>query len=142
MQLAMTAQSENILDRLSHWLAERRISLRAVHELEDLDREALFRLAKDSGLTPSDLLAIAANGTYDADEMHLMMRALNIDPTAVELADPAEFHNMQLRCAQCPDKAACRADLENDQASENYLGYCLNANKLNELRAQPDMLAN
>jgi hypothetical protein len=70
-----------------------------------------------------------------------MMKALNIDPAAVQSSDPRLFHDMQIVCAECEAKGRCRKHLADGSAASTYSGYCGNAEMMSELRAEPEMLA-
>ncbi|MGR6431274.1 DUF6455 family protein [Rhizobium sp. PAMB 3182] len=134
----MTNAQHKILDRISEWWETR--PARQSSELAGLCEFDLERLARDCGLPTSDFLELARKPPNAAAEMPEMMRALNIDPVEVELEHPAEFRNMQATCALCPSKAKCRRDLGHGRADQNFDSYCGNADALNGMRAEPDLL--
>lgn len=131
----------SLVARLRLWWDERKEREQALRELSMLDAESLRELAVDNGLTPIELVRAATAGSHGADEMAMMMQALNIDPVEVWLADPTDYRSMELACASCRDKKACRKDLRKGSAPKHYLDYCRNAETLNALRAEPEMLA-
>lgn len=105
--------------------------------LSDAEVEAL---ADDCGISAHQLLALVKAGPHAADEMPAMMRALNIDPAEVEYRMRRVFRDMQINCAQCQSKETCREHLRQGKAQLTFVDYCSNADTLNVLRANPDVL--
>ena len=105
--------------------------------LSDAEVEAL---AEDCGLSSHQLLALVKAGPHAADEMPAMMRALNIDPAEVEYRMRRVFRDMQITCNQCSSKDTCRNHLQQGKAERTFVEYCGNADTLNALRANPDLL--
>lgn len=139
MNMPLAAQS--IVATVSAWWRDRQEANRQLEEIGSLSYEDLTEVAADCGVTPYELVAIVKAGPHGADEMKEMMKALNIDPAAVEAADRRLFNDMMATCAECGSKAQCRHDLRTHQAADNYGTYCANADTMNELRAEPEMLA-
>ncbi|MCO6185763.1 DUF6455 family protein [Rhizobium sp. L1K21] len=125
--------AECLQDPWRAWLAQND----GQNALREIDRIALDNIAAHAGVTPGNEDQKPSN----ADEMPFMMQALNIDPVDVETNDPEAFKSMQAACSTCANKGGCRSDLRDGTASERYLSYCNNADRLNALRADPDMLA-
>jgi len=105
--------------------------------LSDAEIEAL---AEDCGMSSHQLLALVKAGPHAADEMPAMMRALNIDPAEVEYRMRRVFRDMQITCAQCQSKETCQQHLRQGKADNTFVEYCGNADTLNALRANPDLL--
>ncbi len=105
--------------------------------LSDAEIEAL---AEDCGMSSHQLLALVQAGPHAADEMPAMMRALNIDPAEVEYRMRRVFRDMQITCAQCQSKETCQQHLRQGKAGQTFVEYCGNADTLNALRANPDLL--
>ncbi|MGL3608894.1 DUF6455 family protein [Rhizobium sp. G187] len=108
--------------------------------LANLDETQLAALAEDCGLTPHEMLALAKAGPHAADEMPRLMRALNIDPAEVEFRMRKLFRSMQVTCANCSAKQSCRHDLDNGHAETVFASYCGNADLMNSLRVDPELL--
>ena len=109
--------------------------------LAALSDSEIDALAEDCGLSAHQLLALLKAGPHAADEMPAMMRALNIDPAEVEYKMRDVFRGMQITCAQCQSKEICRRDLRQGKVEQTFVDYCGNADTLNALRANPDVLA-
>lgn len=108
--------------------------------LQQADNASLLKIAMNAGLVSNNPHQVSSSPDDGAVEMPQMMQTLNIDPTTVETSDPDGFRTMQANCAKCANKAGCRADLGAGTAPQHYLGYCRNADLLNALRADPEML--
>lgn len=127
---------QNILS----WFAQ---GFESAHEgdmLAALSEAEVEALAEDCGLSAHQLVALVKAGPHAADEMPAMMRALNIDAAEVEYRMRRMFRDMQITCAQCSSKETCRNHLQQGKAAESFVEYCGNADALNALRANPDLL--
>ncbi len=143
MTVATMTDHEKELDlfqKVRGYLAEWMTRHKELAELKQLDHASLQQLAEDVGITADELLLVTLAGQHGADEMPSMMRALNIDPAAVDARDHAAFRSMEAACATCSNKSGCRADLKAGTAPEHYVSYCRNTELLNALRAEPEML--
>jgi len=141
MTASFAPHSPSIIATLSAWWRKRAEANRQLDEISQLSAEDLAEVAADCGVSTHDLVTIIKAGPHAADEMQQMLRALNVDPAAVEDTDRHLYHDMVATCADCRDKARCRRDLADGRAAENYTHYCANSQTINELRAMPDMLA-
>ncbi len=138
MTTRLAAQS--ITSALSAWWRNRQEANREYDEAASLSPEDLAEVAADCGVSTYDLISIIKAGPHAADEMKRMMKALNIDADAVEAGDRHLYRDMLAVCARCESKGECRRDLRDGRAIDNYGHYCPNAESMNELRAEPDML--
>ena len=130
----------NTVQQIVSWFArgfEQATQSEMLAGLSDAEVEAL---AEDCGISAHQLLALVKAGPHAADEMPAMMRALNIDPAEVEFRMRRVFLDMQVTCAQCSSKDTCRQHLDQGQAERTFVDYCGNADTLNALRADPDLL--
>jgi hypothetical protein len=59
--------------------------------------------------------------------------ALNIDPDALDRADPLLFRELQGLCSLCRSKGRCARDLAYDAADLGWQKYCPNGATLGEL---------
>lgn len=137
--MTTTLSAHSIISTLTAWWRNRKEANRQFEEILSLSEQDLAEVAADCGVSTYDLIAIIKAGPHAADEMWEMMKALNIDPDAVDEADRHMFHDMMAVCAECAAKGECRHDLRKGTAAERYVHYCPNAEQLNILRATPDM---
>ncbi|MBP2547271.1 hypothetical protein J2858_000164 [Neorhizobium galegae] len=126
--------------RLAHLYGQFRNCFTVEDGFERLDRDLQRQTALDIGVAPDRLAAIAAKGPGSAEEMDRLMHALHIDPVEVRLLQPAAYREMQANCALCASKATCRHDLSEGTAAAEFSTYCNNADHMNGLRAEPDLL--
>lgn len=128
------------LSRLMAWTAKGWECASEMDVIGTLDEDTIRRIAGDCGVSADQLVQLAKAGPHGADEMLAMMRALNIDPVEVELRYRAQFRDMQVNCANCSSKKKCRHDLASGEAPANFDSYCHNADHLNGMRAEPELL--
>ncbi len=130
----------DLFQKVRSYLTEWKARHKELTELKQMDRASLQQLADDVGISTEELFMATLAGQHGADEMPSMMRALNIDPAAVDARDHAAYRSMERACATCSNKSGCRADLKAGTAPEHYVSYCRNTDLLNALRAEPEML--
>ncbi|CAH0340314.1 DUF6455 family protein [Rhizobium sp. CECT 9324] len=139
MTLAIADPIRHSLVQVLSWFARGWEATAEADILAALSERELEALAQDCGLSTRQLVALVKAGPHGTDEMPQMMRALNIDPTEVELRMRRVFRQMQTTCAACGAKDRCRRDLADAVAEQSFLDYCGNAETLNALRADPDL---
>jgi hypothetical protein len=126
--------AQSVISTLTAWWQNRKEANREVEEISSLSAEDLAEVAADCGVSTHDLIAIINAGPHAADELAEMMRALDIDPDAVDRTDRHLFHDMMAACAECGAKGECRYDLRRGRAADRYIHYCPNAEQLDALR--------
>jgi hypothetical protein len=104
-----------------------------------LDDQTVAEIARDCGMSDDDLRLMMRAGEHSADEMILLMRAMDLDPAKVEAASAAEFRQMQVTCTRCGEKARCRHALVGDHAFEDVASFCGNAEDLLEMQRRRDL---
>lgn len=136
------AQEASLLDyvqqNIQSWWDSRCKTSRELIDAKAMSPHALKDFIKDNAIDPALLRALVRRGPPAADEMPELMQALNIDANAVRFDEPALYRDMQVSCSLCPDKKACRKELANGTAAENYTHFCVNEAIMSELRAHPD----
>lgn len=94
-------------------------------------------IAKDVGMSASQLRALASLGPEAADLLLRRMEALDLDPNEVFRTEPATFQDLQRVCTMCESHRRCARDLARDSAIPAWKDYCPNAATLMALNAQP-----
>ena len=97
------------------------------------------RIARELGMSASELRTLASYGPNAAELLNRRMAALRIDPQHVGAIDPSMLRDMQRLCTTCARHKQCARDLA-DQSGYGYLSqdwqdYCPNAATLNMLIA-------
>ena len=126
------ADDDGWLARAAQWLRSRSEAWAACRELDNCGEAA--RLAEDVGIPLSDLRSIALRGPDGAKELAAMLRALSIDPDALDKFRPEIMRDLQHHCCLCSNKAECREDLAAGRAAETYREVCSNASTLDALK--------
>ncbi|MFB9951083.1 DUF6455 family protein [Rhizobium puerariae] len=132
---------ESLAARVARWCSTTWEAVEEARSLASLDDETVKIIAHDNALSRDDLVSLIRRGPHAADEMGALMRLLNIDPEEAKLASPAQFREMHMTCSRCTEKARCRRELADGTAATDFVGYCGNADQLNEMRARPELLA-
>ena len=132
---------KSVIDKISAWWAERRRIREELSQLSTLSSAEIAEIAADCGFSAETLLSLVRAGPHASDEMNEMMHALSIDPDAVRSNHPQLFREMQVLCGQCGAKGTCRQHLDQDTAKEAFAEYCNNAQSLNELQTESEVLA-
>jgi hypothetical protein len=93
-------------------------------------------IARDVGVSVSDLQDLTAHGPEGAELLSRRMSALNLDSSQVARSEPAVLRDLQRLCTICQSKGRCVHDLETDPQSERWRDYCPNVATLDALKAE------
>ena len=122
----MTAQSSlritYLINTFADWLKHRR----ELDEIRELDRGEFDRIAADLEISSSDLGELVRRGLHAADELPLLLKALEIDEAALERTHPLVLRDMERVCTLCRHKAKCDMDLADGTSAEYFSSYCSN----------------
>jgi len=121
---------------LSQWLrawARNRSAL----ELRCCGEEEVERIARDIGMSASELRKVAALGPGSADLLLRRMAALDLDRKEVSQTEPRTFQDLQRVCTMCNSKRRCKRDMARDSDDPVWQDYCPNATTLMALNALP-----
>ena len=106
-------------------------------ELECFGDAEVARIAKDVGVSASELRTLATFGPEAADLLLRRMTALDLDRNEITRIEPQTFHDMQRVCIMCEHHRRCARDFARDPASDAWKEYCPNAATLIALNALP-----
>lgn len=132
---------EAVATRLREWCQATGNAFMAAGTPVGLDDQAFSEIARDCGISESDLRMMMRAGEHGADEMIILMKALNIDPAGIEAAEPAAFRQMQANCTRCDGKARCRQALLAEHPFEEVAGFCANAPDFESMLKRPELQA-
>lgn len=124
---------ETVLDAIAGWVKSYRLARGARDDLADCGPNEVMTMARDLGLTPAELRAIARKGPHAADLLGEMLVALKVDPNALDQLDPCVKRDLQRLCVTCGHKRRCEHELAAGTAAENFRGFCPNAFTLDAL---------
>ena len=106
-------------------------------ELTCCGEEEVERLARDVGVSASELRRLANLGPDSADLLLRRMAALDLDRNEVSRTEPRTFQDLQRVCALCNSHRRCKRGLARDAADPAWQDYCPNAATLMALNALP-----
>jgi hypothetical protein len=121
---------------ISQWLRDWARKSSAL-ELRCYGEEEVERMAKDIGMSASELRRIAALGPDSADLLLRRMAALDLDRKEVSRTESRTFQDLQRVCTMCNSKRRCKRDLAHDSDDPVWQDYCPNAATLMALNALP-----
>jgi hypothetical protein len=106
-------------------------------ELQCFADAEVERIAKDVGVSASELRTLATFGPEAADLLLRRMTALDLDRNEITRIEPQTFQDMQRVCIMCEHHRQCARDFARDSTSGAWKEYCPNAATLIALNALP-----
>jgi hypothetical protein len=122
---------ESVIDLFANWLKHRR-EIAAC----SCDAGEYARIARDLGVSPSELDELVRRGPHAADELPKIMAALKLDAQKIARVEPLVMRDMERVCALCEHKRRCDRELAAGTAPQHYEDYCGNATALASLGGQ------
>ncbi len=92
-----------------------------------------MRVARDLGISSSELLEIERKGPGAADLLKKMLVALHVDPNVLAKTDQQIMRDLQRLCITCSEKKRCEHELASGTAGEHFRDFCPNAFTLDAL---------
>jgi len=99
--------------------------------------DALTKMAADLRLSPSELRALASEGTDAAKELPCLLDALRISIQQLAEKEPLVLLDLQRVCMMCDQKRICNHDILTGIVSTNYKHYCPNGYTIDALNRDP-----
>src|SRR6516164_9279166 len=133
----LSVEQKSLTKAVSQWWRQwtRRGSAR--FELKCCGEDEVERMAKDIGVSASELRRLATLGPDSADILLRRMTALDLDRNEVSRTEPRAFQDLQRVCTMCNHHRRCRRDLASDSGDPAWEDYCPNAATLMALNALP-----
>ena len=131
---------EAALEAIADWVTSYRNVVGFNNEVDMCGPDEIMRMAKDIGVTPSQLQELVRKGPDSANLLKRMLVALRVDPKIIADIDPLVMREMQWLCMTCGNKKRCKHELAKGTATEHFHQYCPNAVSIDELldqQAQP-----
>ena len=97
----------------------------------------LARMARETGMTVSELRQLSKLGSDAAKLLFQRMSALHLDRNSTAKTYPAAMRDLQRLCSQCISKKRCQRDLAYDRYNPAWRQYCPNAGTLEALQCEP-----
>lgn len=131
---------EAALSAIADWVTSYRNAIGLKNEFGMCGPEEVARMAKDIGVTPSQLQELVRKGPDSANLLKRLLVALHVDPKAIAEIDPLVMREMKWLCITCANKRRCEHELAKGTAAEHFQQFCPNAMSIDELldqKAQP-----
>jgi hypothetical protein len=106
-------------------------------ELKCFGEEEVERIAKDVGVSASELRTLAKFGPKSADLLLRRMAALDPDRNEVAQTEPGTLQDLQRVCTMCESHRRCARDFAHQSVNSEWKDYCPNAATLIALSALP-----
>ena len=127
---------ELAVEAIANWVTSYRNVVGFNNEFDMCGPDEVMRMAKDIGVTSSQLQELARNGADSANLLKRMLVALQVDPKVIADMDPLVMREMKWLCITCSNKRQCEHELAKGTAAEHFEQYCPNAVSIDELLNQ------
>ncbi|MGA7005199.1 MAG: hypothetical protein WBZ28_24965 [Pseudolabrys sp.] len=124
---------ETAFKAIADWISNYRRAIGSFHELGMCGPDEVMRMAKDIGVTRSQLHELVSKGPGAADLLKRMLVALRVDPKVLADIDLLVMRELQWLCITCDNKKRCERELTKGTAAEHFREFCPNAVSLDEL---------
>ena len=132
---------ETALKAIADWVNSYRNAIGFKNEFGMCGPDEVRRMAKDIGVTPSELQELVRKGPDSANLLKRMLVALNVDPKTIADIDPLVIREMNWLCIKCGNKRRCEHELAKGTATEHFHEFCPNAVSIDELLDQKGQLS-
>jgi hypothetical protein len=129
------------LKAIADWVTSYRKAIGFNNEFGMCGPDEVMRMAKDIGVTPSQLQELVRKGPDSANLLKRMLVALHVDPKIIADMDPLVMREMQWLCITCNNKKRCEHELAKGTAAEHFHEFCPNAVSIDELLDQKGQLS-
>ena len=116
------------------WAKTFSIRLGQSDELRKLDSEEISRIARDFGISPSELLMVARSDVGVQALLKKRLAEMGLSETVLQNQHPKEFGDLNRVCAGCGSAKRCASDFEQQRSVRS--DYCPNTFTLEALRAK------
>ena len=132
---------ESALKAIADWVTSYRKAIGFNNEFGMCGPDEVMRMAKDIGVTPSQLQELVRKGPDSANLLKRMLVALHVDPKIIADMDPLVMREMQWLCITCNNKKRCEHELAKGTATKHFHEFCPNAVSIDELLDQKAQLS-
>ena len=127
---------DSVFAAIAHWVRKYRSHAGNDDTFGQCSSDEVRQIAKDIGVSPAELRAIADKGPGAADLLQKMLVALGVAPETLIKRDPAVMRDLQRLCVSCSHKSRCQHELAVGEAAERFHEFCPNAFTLDALLAR------
>ncbi|MGC2824447.1 MAG: hypothetical protein WA322_09455 [Pseudolabrys sp.] len=124
---------ETALKAIADWVGNYRDATGFNSEFGMCGPDEVMRMAKEIGVTPSQLHELVSKGPGNANLLNTMLVALHVDPKVLADMDPLIMRELRWLCITCSNKKRCEHELAKGTATEHFREFCPNAVSLDQL---------
>ena len=124
---------ETALKAIADWVGNYRDATGFNSEFGMCGPDEVMRMAKEIGVTPSQLHELVSKGPGNANLLKTMLVALHVDPKVLADMDPLIMRELRWLCITCSNKKRCEHELAKGTATEHFREFCPNAVSLDQL---------
>ena len=124
-----------MINGIRQWWRSWSAASSSLSELNCCGEIEVQRMARDLGMSVSELRKVADHGPEAADLLVRRMVVLNLDRNEVAATEPSTFQDLQRVCTLCESHRQCARDLARNPANGEWEDYCPNAATLKLLDA-------
>jgi len=118
---------------VADWITRYRHSVKSSHQLDEIGPDQVAAMARDIGITASQLRELSSKGDHAAASLRNLLIALEVNPKEFDKTDPRIARDMQWLCVNCSHKGQCSFDLSIGIAATTFRNFCPNAAALDEI---------
>jgi hypothetical protein len=123
-------------DFVASWWRNWRARNATRRELDGCGSEETARIARDIGVSRSELQTLAGKWPDAADLLSRRMSALGLEREQFSQTEPPVLRDLERVCSQCGHGSPCERDLDHDPANRAWRGYCPNTVTFDALRSE------
>ena len=128
------AERTGPLGYLEKWWRNWRARDAARQELACCGHDEMAHIARDVGVSASELQTLAGRWPDSASLLERRVAALGLKQIAQ--SEPQVVRDLQRVCGQCASEARCERDLNADEGDRTWRSYCPNVATLDALRTE------
>lgn len=129
-------ESVPMIDHVVSWAKKFARRFGQSTELQRLDPDELSRIARDFGISVSELLTLAKSDAGVQDLLTQRLAEMGLSEELLQKKHPHEFGDLNRVCASCASTKRCANDFLRHKAGHSE--YCPNTDTLEALRAAGD----
>lgn len=126
----------SVIAAFRDWVRNRKLIRQCRQRLDACDKNEIARIARDVGLSSSDLREMEQLGPDAAKPLLDRMAVLHLDADALAKSDPSTMRDLQRLCSSCVSKKRCQRDLLLVPDDPMWRHYCPNADTLDALQSE------
>lgn len=129
-------EREGALSFVTDWWRNWRGRRAAIEELNRCGEDETAHIARDVGVSQSELQTLAGRWPNSADLLSQRIVAVGLQADGIRAAEPQVLRDLQRVCTHCAERSRCEHDLNRDKSDRVWRDYCPNVTTLDALRSE------